>query len=340
MGPSGEGLPNPVVEGDLAIATLFSPGGVRAVEIETGALRWHVDLPNIAFAAPLVVENIVFVQTSRTLFALSLSDGSELWEVTPRQQGELSGSLVCHQGLVFLADSGGRLEAYGQTTGVRRWRRDLSNRPHGRINGVPVVVDGRLIVGNNSGNVYALDPESGEILWRRKVSSASVWSTGYQLNGLTVIGSPGEVFGISAEGDVEPLWRFDGRDIEAITATDDSLILNLQERESVLVDGEYEMRFRPTTLTSVQEGRIVWEIKYPPYDSARLTWSPATGLLYEATQHGLGITDPRKGVRRYVISNFGHKDGLPIDTTCIPWVTEEKIYVVTADGSMVAFYHP
>lgn len=78
----------PVVSGDAVVA-LGGEGDVRCVDLATGALLWARDLlpgdeENLEYglaASPIVLDDLVLVQTPRSLVALELASGEPRWSV-------------------------------------------------------------------------------------------------------------------------------------------------------------------------------------------------------------------------------------------------------------------
>jgi len=153
----------PAIFGDTMIFGTWD-GAVRAVDAETGALKWNT-----------------VVTTGASIFGPMVDDSPVLFD-----------------NRVFIGDGSGRLHALDFHTGALLWTKVLSPHPEARIFSSPVVADGRLIVGVGSyelvferpaytfrGSVVAIDPDDGGELWRFYTSEddatsgagASVWST-------------------------------------------------------------------------------------------------------------------------------------------------------------------
>ncbi|GMU41182.1 MAG: hypothetical protein AMXMBFR23_20480 [Chloroflexota bacterium] len=211
-------------------------GGVVAVSLD-GAVLWEADGLR-ANAAPLVVDGLMAVTTrDRTVVALTLGDGVEVWRTDVGSS--LEAGLAAVGGLIAAGDLGGRLHLIDPATGTLRETRALGTTfagpvldaggtliaapdPHvvaiapdgveawrtvtGEPSREPIVVAGDVVVVDASPDLVALDRTTGTIRWRY-TSEALVVTFGVG-DGLVVAGMhTGEVHGIDlASG--ERRWRY------------------------------------------------------------------------------------------------------------------------------------
>jgi outer membrane protein assembly factor BamB len=73
------------------------------------------------------------------------------------------------EGLAFVADMGGGVQAYGDADWRPRWHQNLD----GAVSATPAAHPRRLFVGTHTGWVYGLNTADGKVLWRTRLPSAS-----------------------------------------------------------------------------------------------------------------------------------------------------------------------
>ncbi|RZA08931.1 MAG: outer membrane protein assembly factor BamB, partial [Moraxellaceae bacterium] len=113
---------------------------------------------------PVVANNTLYtVSYQGQVTAVDLSSQRVLWS----QDTSSLRSVAVGNGLVFVADSNGKLQAYNQTTGEKAWQQDalayreLSN---------PVMLGQYMVVGDLDGYLHLIEPTTGNILGRVRSS--------------------------------------------------------------------------------------------------------------------------------------------------------------------------
>lgn len=156
------------VEGKIQIVTSADPY-VMANDLETGAELWKVEAmmgevgPSPAFEDGLVYASQEY---ARTVAINPLAAEDFVWE-DDEYMSEV-GSLVAHNGLMFMATSFGVVVCYDGKTGEKVWEKEFDNE----IWSSPVVAEGKLYIvdkegithimkADGSGTVIA-EPELGE----------------------------------------------------------------------------------------------------------------------------------------------------------------------------------
>lgn len=93
----------PAVDGDLVVFGA-SDGVVRALDANTGALRWTFEDDAAITAAPLITSNTIYVGTmGRMLFGLNRADGTVQWEYELR--GRVKSAMAARDGsLIVLSE--------------------------------------------------------------------------------------------------------------------------------------------------------------------------------------------------------------------------------------------
>lgn len=146
-------------------------GGVRAFDLQTGAVAWHYpsDLP--LSGGPGAGDGVVAIGSLEgDVIALDASTGSEKWKA--KVGNEVIAAPAVGQGMVFVRSNDGRVTAFDIDSGERRWfwNHDLPTLTV-RGNDAPVLGPGYVFVGNDDGTVSALAVADGRPLWEQVVAS-------------------------------------------------------------------------------------------------------------------------------------------------------------------------
>ena len=179
---SGAFASSPVADKDTVyVQDLRS--NVFALNRSTGTVRWAQrfrtsnDTPN----GVVVDGGRVYGATDADAFALSASNGRELWHVQLANKHERLAdiALVAWNGLVFMSTVSytpfgrGAIYALDAATGAVRWKFDTTTR--GGQRSYPVSIDelGRLYT-VNAGSLLVLDAATGRLVWRDQMTPHDV----------------------------------------------------------------------------------------------------------------------------------------------------------------------
>lgn len=179
-----------------------------------------------------------------------------LWSVTPTRGTEGRALVLVpalDAGMLYVADSRGRLVALEAASGRERWRRDTDLA----FSGGPAVRDGRLVLGTRNGLLLAFSIEDGRELWRQElgseVLSLPVFAEGERLLVHTLDDS---LHGLDASSG-NPLWRLPypppiltlrGSSTPALTA-DQGLIVGLSGGKLLKLDSRDGVPLWEVTIT-------------------------------------------------------------------------------------------
>ena len=149
---------------------------VHALDIGNGNIAWAEDRNPPALtlrgaSVPVIVGDAALVAfDDGKMMALSLRDGSQLWETAvsiPRGRSELErmsdidGEIVYLDGVVYAVSLNGRVIAIDMDTGRSIWTKDLSS--HAGLS----VDERRIYVTDTDDSIYALDKTNGATIWRQ-----------------------------------------------------------------------------------------------------------------------------------------------------------------------------
>ncbi len=152
-------------------------GGVRAFDLQTGAVQWHFDpkpekdQPRLRLSGgPGAGEGLVVVGgLNGEVIALDASNGAEKWRA--KVGNEVIAAPVIGNGMVFVRSNDGRVTAFDAASGERRWFciRELPTLSV-RGNDSPVLGPGAVFIGNDDGTVAALSMADGALVWEQAVA--------------------------------------------------------------------------------------------------------------------------------------------------------------------------
>ena len=144
-------------------------GGVRAFDLQTGAVVWHYPSALPLSGGPGAGDGVVAVGSLEgDVVALDAASGAEKWRA--KVGNEVIAAPVIGQGMVFVRSNDGRVTAFDSASGERRWfwNHDLPSLSV-RGNDAPVLGPGYVFVGNDDGTLAALAVADGRPLWAQTV---------------------------------------------------------------------------------------------------------------------------------------------------------------------------
>ncbi|WP_164471763.1 outer membrane protein assembly factor BamB family protein [Halosimplex salinum] len=139
-----------------------SPGGVAALDAETGTEAWTKELEDSP-AYLTVLDGTLYLEAGG-MRALDASDGSEQWTY---DEVPVHGSPTVVDGTVYVGKSAGELVALDASNGEESWS---FTTDHG-IGVAPAVANGTVYLttlpdDGSKGDLLAVDAESGDEVWR------------------------------------------------------------------------------------------------------------------------------------------------------------------------------
>lgn len=163
------GLTQGPVVADGRVYAAAIEGGVRAFDLQTGAVVWQHKSDLEISGGPGAGEGlVVFGTLDGDVVALDSATGTERWKA--KVISEVIAAPAIAQGVVVVRSNDGRVTAFDITDGKRRWfwNRDLP-RLTVRGNDAPTFGPGVVFVGNDDGTVATLALTDGRPLWDQAV---------------------------------------------------------------------------------------------------------------------------------------------------------------------------
>lgn len=140
-------------------------GGVRALDLQTGAALWKYDTDTHVTGGPGVGDGLVVVGGLKgEVIALDVATGGERWQA--KVVSEVIAPPTIGQGMVLVRSNDGRVTAFDASNGERRWfwNHELPSLTV-RGNDAPALGPGFVFVGNDDGTLVALALADGRPLW-------------------------------------------------------------------------------------------------------------------------------------------------------------------------------
>ncbi|MGM0574320.1 MAG: PQQ-binding-like beta-propeller repeat protein [Myxococcota bacterium] len=202
---NGPNVSRPTAVGeDVLVASM--DGRVYRLRQRNGRPVWKTDVlgRGALVSAPVVDDGRVFVTGSdNRLTALSLEDGSSLWERQRPHRGEFT--ITGQAGATVVGDavvtgfSDGNVVAYAVSDGAILWTADLSRGESDfvDVDSTPLVLGDTVVVASYATGVHALDVDTGAVRWRLEGRG---YGTAAALDGLIYVPrADGRLVAIDAE---------------------------------------------------------------------------------------------------------------------------------------------
>lgn len=207
---------------DGVIYTIDADGLLSAIDAESGKRLWEEDTQRRVSAGLAAAQGLLFFgDPDGVLVAWSIETKQPVWQSILTSEAVVVPVLT--EDLVLVLTIDGRISAFGQKDGVRRWDFQSGAEPALTLRGnaVPKVQGGSVIVGLSNGTVIALSTRSGELLWEQRVA---VPKGKTELERLVDIDSAllldeGRLFAVAYQGRLMELDPYDGKPAWAVEAS-------------------------------------------------------------------------------------------------------------------------
>ena len=179
---------SPVLLGDNIIVGSLDHR-LYAVSLSEGEEVWSFEAGGGIASAPLVVDRTIYTGSfDGNLYSIG-SDGREVWP-SPFSVGDWVWNSPLHnEGTVYFGALNGIFYAVNASRGRERWSFDTE----GAIRAAPVLEEGVLIVTTTDGDVYGVNPSVGSMKWQRSLDKGITVSSNLQ-------SSDGQVYISSTDG--------------------------------------------------------------------------------------------------------------------------------------------
>jgi len=155
-------------------------GQISALDLHTGMLAWHVQLPGAAIGSPALANERIYITVNTppgavhhtnlptsALYALDIHTGHTLWSWTPNT-ASLTSTPVFSRGVLYVGDQQGNITALDANAGHMLWQRQAG----GTITAAPAIDASSVYVAAQNGMVAAMDPLTGVTQWAASLPAA------------------------------------------------------------------------------------------------------------------------------------------------------------------------
>jgi outer membrane protein assembly factor BamB len=141
-------------------------GGVAAVDIETGKLKWgNYSFPGLAHASPTYNEKsglVVCGSNDHVFYAMSVDTGEIVWQFQTTDEVKYGAVFDDARDLVIFGSMDGGVYVLSTREGLLRHRFDARFGFYS----TPALVNGRIIIGSLDKKVYCFDLATGKTAWQ------------------------------------------------------------------------------------------------------------------------------------------------------------------------------
>ncbi|MEZ4266258.1 MAG: PQQ-binding-like beta-propeller repeat protein [Myxococcota bacterium] len=199
------------VDDDVLVGSM--DGRLYRLHQRNGGLVWRSELVgrgDLTSDIAVAGDRAFVTTTDNRISALSLADGSVLWDRSRPHRGEFtitgqSGPVV-HEDTVITGFSDGQLVAMATSDGATVWAVDLSaeRTEFADVDSTPVLVGETLVVSAYASGLYGVDASDGAILWQ---VPGEAYGTAATLDRMVYVSqADGHVLAVDA-ADGAVLWR-------------------------------------------------------------------------------------------------------------------------------------
>ena len=153
------------------VYTAAQAGEVSAIDAETGAELWQVELAaGISAGLGWADGKLLLASRDGKLHMLDSADGSEVWQVST--SSEVLAVPQTANKVILVQAIDGRLTAYGVKQGDLLWSH-ASDLPNLTLRGTSTpVIDGSVsYAGFANGKLLAFDNQKGKVIWQQRISA-------------------------------------------------------------------------------------------------------------------------------------------------------------------------
>ena len=224
--PPTTGHPNPLIVGDLLVASVFSPGTVYAVDKASGRPQWSHKLDAYGDSCVIHARDRIYAKSSRTLYCLDAASGREYWRFSPAHKGRetIYSSPTVHQGRVFIGDRAGMFHCLDALTGEQRWAHQVSTGKNNQVNATAAIHNDIVVIGSNDSLVAAYDVLTGQERWRQSIDGPCITELG-SYDGRVFAQTTGSIYAFDAStGTIRFKKSWPQMDVHSWTRCRDSLL--------------------------------------------------------------------------------------------------------------------
>ncbi|MDR0471793.1 MAG: PQQ-like beta-propeller repeat protein [Nitrososphaerota archaeon] len=208
-GGNNIGAPSVLVN-DILYVCLES--GIRALDATTGDRLWDYDGPIFVDSSPLVVDDVVYAGSFRTVYAFDARSDREIWKYTIDTTHNGSrvyhvSSLVLDDGVIYFCAGDGNAYALEADSGQEIWRYTYTSpREYSPIS-APFFKDGLIYLNPGTGVVCALNVTDRAELWSSVIGEGALSVPAFYEGVLSFGSDDGTLYALNATSGFK-LWAY------------------------------------------------------------------------------------------------------------------------------------
>ncbi|HEY7097983.1 MAG TPA: PQQ-binding-like beta-propeller repeat protein [Terriglobales bacterium] len=329
--PPSNTRPNPLVVQDRVFVSVFAPGAICTLDREHGKLIWRRRIGKFAGASVYLRGPRLFATSCNTLFAMNSESGKVIWSFCPcgTDRESIYSSPAESHDRVFIGDRSGRLHCLDAANGKIIWTRLANSARNSNVNSTPVVLDGQVIITTNAKTAMAYDIFSGKLAWRQKLDGPSGF--GPLLLQSSVVAVANSVYELNVRGTVHRHLEWRGEQVYVAEVTPRKIVVSFWPKTAERSD---KTEFRQLTFVDRKSGSQR-SLSFSAF-CASFRYAASSGLLYASHLNGVDILHPDEGTLLCKLkTKRDSRGGMGLVD-----VDNDKIYVLSGDGSVFALQHP
>jgi outer membrane protein assembly factor BamB len=175
---------SPIIVDDLCIAQVGteSSGGIIAYDLSTANERWKWTNAGPAYASPVLLtlggDKVIVAETDKSIVAVRVADGKELWDTPYAVSGRGRGYNACTpmvngQIIMYSGSNRGTKAVKLEKQGDKLESKELWNNPEESVQfNTPVLKDGLLCGLSQSNQLFCLNAQTGKTAWTAQLGQA------------------------------------------------------------------------------------------------------------------------------------------------------------------------
>jgi len=297
--------------------TLYVPtesGLVQAVDLATGAERWHAMLESGPASGVIVTDGLVLVRSGNGIaYAFDAATGVQVWRSGSPVPGDASASIG--RGSMYLGTAGGDLVALDIRTGKERWRNRLTG-DNGAVGNTAFAGD-TVYAATEKAGFFAVDAASATVRWRVDVG-ADATGTPVVDGGVAYVGAGAD----ATAGHLRAVDAATGRVLWTIAEPIGSPTV----KDGIGYAQAPALAFE--VAIDLRSGRELWRTKFPGGATTRAAViTPGALFVPQDGEHRIYALDPATGLELW------HFD-LDGGNQCCVAVAKGSIFVGTEYGTV------
>jgi outer membrane protein assembly factor BamB len=240
-----------------------------AIDIKDGTIKWDYKNTTGGYLhSAAVVNNLVYVATDGTFYALNVQTGEPAWLSLIGRVSESSPAIA--DGLIVFGTDKGLIVALDATSRMEKWHYGTGIAD---VVSSPLIANGTIFIASNDGNIYALTM-NGVLKWKYSTGN-NVKSSPSIKDGTVFVGSQdSNLYAIDAQTGA-PKWKFmAGGYVDSSPAISNNVVY-------------FGARSNMIYALDADTGRVLWRNTTGPNQKDYITSPAISGnMLYAVTSGG------------------------------------------------------